>query len=67
MQEKSFTAQQVMRFMFSAAKTALCLEINRERAGWLKQEAIANVAYQTKKLKFHPKNFSGMKSDGHAV
>lgn len=48
--EKSSTAQQVMRFMFPAATTALCLEINREITGWLQREAIANVADQAKKL-----------------
>ena len=49
-QEKSSTAQQVMRFMLPAAATALCLETNTERIGHLQWEAIANTANQAKKL-----------------
>lgn len=70
LQEKSSTAQQVMRFMFPAAATALCLEINRERIGWLQWKAIANIADQAKKLNRNS-NFidrtSKDKSEGHMV
>lgn len=64
LQEKSSTAQQVMRFMFPAAATPHCLEINRERIGWSKWKAIANITDQENTVKScHLENLS----HGHVV